>query len=140
MIRTIPASHTPPCLSSRMMNTTTVSRHLAGFTLLEVLLAAGLSLVMMVAVYGALDLYWKYTSAGNDRSERWQLIRSLSDLIARDIRGIAFHPQEDSTETDVDSLDLFAVPGSPAIPPPYPTCGIDPEPNNNLGCNPNGCP
>ena len=36
-------------------------------------------------------------------------------------------------------LNFTFVPGSPPVSPPYPDCGPDPDPENTLGCEPNGC-
>lgn len=74
-----------------------------GFTLLEVLLALGLSLVLLAAVYGALDLYWSYSMAGQVEAERSQLARAILQKMAIDIRSVMYQTQEQAT-TSTDTI------------------------------------
>lgn len=71
-----------------------------GHTLFEVLVALGLSLALLAAVYSALDLHWKYSVAGQEEMERLQLVRALFVKIEGDVRSIVYrrpspvvHPQ-----------------------------------------------
>jgi prepilin-type N-terminal cleavage/methylation domain-containing protein len=62
----------------------------AGFTLTEVLVALSLSLVVMGAIYSALGLHWKYSTAGRVDIERMQLVRAVALRIERDLRSTLF--------------------------------------------------
>ncbi len=66
------------------------------FTLLEVLLATGLSLILMVAVYGALELYYRYSQVGQTEMERARIARAVLDMIASDIRSVVFFKKQTS--------------------------------------------
>lgn len=61
-----------------------------GFTLTEVLVALTLSLVIMAAVYSALSLHWRFTSAGRVDQERMQLVRAIATRIERDLRSVMY--------------------------------------------------
>jgi len=58
----------------------------SAFTLLEVVLALGLTLVFMAALYSALDVYRRFETAGQDSRERGQVARALFRKIEIDIR------------------------------------------------------
>jgi prepilin-type N-terminal cleavage/methylation domain-containing protein len=64
----------------------------AGFTLLEVLIAMAVSLLLLGAVYSALDLHWKYSTAGRDEVERAQLVRAIFQRMELDIRSVVYPP------------------------------------------------
>ena len=70
-------------------------RSTRGFTLLEVLLAVALSLMLLVAVYGALNLYYKYSQVGQAEMERSQIARALLNRMAVDIRSVVFRRAEE---------------------------------------------
>lgn len=76
---------------------TTLNRR--GFTLLEVVLALGLTVVLMAAIYGALNLYWRFSSAGREQMERAQLARTLLAKIAADIRSVVYTEPPPANET-----------------------------------------
>jgi prepilin-type N-terminal cleavage/methylation domain-containing protein len=69
----------------------------SGFTLLEVLVALGLSLVLLSAVFASLSLYWKYSTAGKDEIERLQIARALLRQIETDLRSVVFQAATSST-------------------------------------------
>ena len=56
----------------------------SGFTLLEVILAIGLTTLLLAAIYSALDLYWKYTTIGQQQVERAQIARAVFQKITHD--------------------------------------------------------
>jgi type II secretory pathway component PulJ len=72
----------------------------AAFTLLEVVLALSLAVVLLGAIFTAMDQSWKMTSRGREEMERSQLARALMRKIAIDIRSIAYVPPP---VTDSDS-------------------------------------
>lgn len=63
-----------------------------GHTLIEILLALGLSLVILTAVYAALDQHWRYAEAGQSQTERMQVTRALFERISLDLRSVVFRP------------------------------------------------
>ncbi len=65
----------------------------AAFTLLEILLALGLSVVLLVALNSALELYRKFTTAGRADIEQAQLVRALMQKISADIRCVVAPPK-----------------------------------------------
>jgi hypothetical protein len=67
----------------------------AGHTLFEILLALGLSLVLLVAVYSALDIHWKFSAAGREQMERSQVARALLEKLHMDIRDVVFRDDAD---------------------------------------------
>ena len=77
------------------------SRVRSGFTLLETMLALTLALLLLSAVYAAIDQSWKLTSSGREEMERAQLARALIHRISIDIRAITYvaPPPVDDTDT-----------------------------------------
>ena len=65
-----------------------------GYTLLEVLLALGLSGMLMILVYGAMQTYWSLSSTGKVDAERCQMARALVRRMEMDIRSITYKPAE----------------------------------------------
>ena len=58
----------------------------SGFTLLELILAVGLTSLLMAAVYGAMSTYWNLAMESHEVIERSQIARSLLQQLARDIQ------------------------------------------------------
>lgn len=72
-----------------------------GFTLLEVVLSLSLSILLLSAIFTAMDQSWRLTASGREEMERSQLARALLSQIASDVRAIAFvPPAAESDETD----------------------------------------
>ena len=61
-----------------------------GFTLLEVLLAVGISMLAMAAVYAAMGIHLRFIEAGDNDVERAQLARAVLGRIAEDLRATVF--------------------------------------------------
>ena len=57
-----------------------------GFTLLELIIATVLMSVLMVVTWNLLDIYRNQFERNQVRVERWQLLRSLTDQLSRDLR------------------------------------------------------
>jgi type II secretory pathway pseudopilin PulG len=74
-----------------------------GFTLLEVLLAAGLSLVLLVAVLSAVTTYRDVSMAGREQVEQAQLVRAILRRMELDIRSVAPVQQAADEETEESS-------------------------------------
>ena len=68
------------------------------FTLIEILLALGLSVVLLAAVFTALDLYRQFSSAGRLDIERAQLARAILRKMELDIRSLVYRkPDSESS-------------------------------------------
>ncbi len=66
------------------------SRTRLGYTLLEVLLALGLSGLLMMLVYGAMQSFWRLSTTAQIDAERCQLARQLIRQMELDIRSVAY--------------------------------------------------
>ncbi|MHC4877640.1 MAG: hypothetical protein ACYTGL_14185 [Planctomycetota bacterium] len=86
----------------------------SGFTLLELTLALGLTVVLLTAVYRAMELHWQFSIAGQVEVERSQIARALLTKIAADIRSTVYRVESGpsgtmsatSDDTDVDDTDV----------------------------------
>jgi hypothetical protein len=58
----------------------------AAFTLVEVIIAAGISVILIFAVYRAIAMHYLHTQAGRAIAERAQLVRGLFRQIRSDVR------------------------------------------------------
>jgi len=67
-------------------------RRRAGHTLIEILLALGLSLVILAAAYAALEQHWRFADAGQRQTERMQVTRALFERMSLDLRSVVFRP------------------------------------------------
>jgi hypothetical protein len=86
----------------------------SAYTLLEVLLALGLSSLLMLLVYGAMQSYWQLSTTGRIDSERCQLARTLIRRMEMDIRSLTYKPAEQQlTDSDEQAADEGA--GNTAI-------------------------
>lgn len=77
----------------------------SGFTLLELILAVGLTSLLMAAVYGAMSAYWNLAMDSHEEIERAQIARSLLQRLARDIQSCTFAEQAlslDGADTEAD--------------------------------------
>lgn len=81
------------------------------FTLLEVLMALGLTTLLVAAVYKALDLHWSYQTAGREQVERSQVARAILQRMTSDLKSIVFiEPEEDvGTSEEDDETDATEV-------------------------------
>jgi prepilin-type N-terminal cleavage/methylation domain-containing protein len=72
-----------------------------GFTLLEILLALAVSVVLLVAIATAIDLYRRMTIAGQDQIGEARLVRAVLHKIEADIRSIV--PPQSQVTSPYDS-------------------------------------
>lgn len=61
-------------------------RRRKGFTLLEVILAVGIAVVLVFAIYQSTVMYYVQTEAGREIAERAQLVRALSARMQADLQ------------------------------------------------------
>jgi type II secretory pathway component PulJ len=82
--------------------------------MLEVLLAIGLTTLLMAALYASMNIYWQLAVDSHDEIERSQIARAILRQMSRDIQSCTFIEQtttdsssdedyEDDTSTDTDS-------------------------------------
>lgn len=73
-----------------------------GFTLLEVILAVGIAVVLVFAIYQATAMYYIQTEVGREIAQRAQLVRALSARMQTDLRSAFtdFKPQNSSQSED----------------------------------------
>lgn len=72
-----------------------------GLSLLEVLLSLTLSIVLLAAIFSAMNQSWRLTASGREEMLRSQLARALLRKIALDVRAVTFVPPPPSDgETD----------------------------------------
>ena len=77
----------------------------SGFTLLELTLALGLTIVLLTAVYRAMEIHWQFSVAGQIEVERSQIARALLSQIAGDIRSTVYRVEETSTSSSTAGTD-----------------------------------
>lgn len=76
------------------------------FTLLEVLLAVGLTTLLMAALYQAMSIYWTTAVESHDEIERAQIARALFRQMSRDILSCTFSEQEETLSSEEDDTSL----------------------------------
>jgi prepilin-type N-terminal cleavage/methylation domain-containing protein len=76
-----------------------------GFTLLEVVIALALCLVLLSAVYGALELYARYSTVGREQIERSQVARAVLRRMTSDVQSIVFQVPEATSEEDAAAAE-----------------------------------
>lgn len=79
----------------------------SGFTLIEVLVAVAMALLLMTAVYSAIDMHWRYKSAGQMELQRGQVARAVYAQLSMDIRSVQFAAPdpEEAAELEDDEAD-----------------------------------
>ena len=75
----------------RRLSTTDGGRPSSGFTLIEVLVAVGTALMLLTAVYAAIDMHWRYENAGQLEMKRGQVARAVFARLSTDIRLSLIH-------------------------------------------------
>lgn len=91
-----------------------------GYTLLELMIAVGLTGLLMTALYSAMKIYFDLQLDSNEEIERQQVARALLRQITRDIQSVVFVKQtvvdEEEDTTTTTELDGNAY-GESAIDP-----------------------
>lgn len=62
----------------------------AGYSLLELMVALALSVLLLGAIYAGLDLFWRYSTTGQEEVERAQLARAVLRTIEMDLRSVVY--------------------------------------------------
>lgn len=76
-----------------------------GFSLLEMLLSLSLTVILLSALYAALDLHWKFSNAGQVEAERAQIARAILNRLAADIRSVTFEDSSSTTSSTTTGTD-----------------------------------
>lgn len=63
-----------------------------GFSLLEVMLSLTLAVLLLAAVYAAMDQSWRLTASGREEMARSQVARAVLRMVALDVRAVMFVP------------------------------------------------
>ena len=82
--------------------------HAFGFTLLEVIISLALTLLLLSAVYGAIQLQYRVSTAGREEMLRAQIVRAVLGMIEADVRAVVWQVQElpaDESETSTTEED-----------------------------------
>ena len=73
---------------------------------MEVLMASALSVVLISTVYLAIDLSWRYTSAGQEEVEQVLIARTLLTRFEKDLHSLTDREFHDSQADESDRKDL----------------------------------
>lgn len=71
-----------------------------GMSLLEVVLASGLCVLLMLAVYSAMDQAYRLSSTGKDDLQRMQLARAILRRMELDVRSVTYAPTVEAADAD----------------------------------------
>lgn len=77
----------------------------SAFTLLELMLALGLTATLLTVVYSSLELHWRFSTLGQVEVERAQIARAILTKISADIRSTMYAPPVDEFVPDDTSED-----------------------------------
>jgi prepilin-type N-terminal cleavage/methylation domain-containing protein len=75
------------------------------FTLLELILALGLTGILLSALYAAMELHWRFSTQGQIEVERAQVARALLTRMSADIRSVSFSVEDIYSDTSGSSTD-----------------------------------
>lgn len=86
-----------------------LSANRSGFTLIEVMLAVGLTSLLMAGLYTAMNIYWTASVESYDEVNRAQVARAIMRDLSRDIRSCTFVEQEMSDEDEEEDYEESAT-------------------------------
>lgn len=81
----------------------------SGYTLMELMIAVGLSAILMAALYKAMDIYLSLQLDSHEEISRQQVARAVLRQITRDIQSVVFTKQEvlpEEEETDILGIGI----------------------------------
>ena len=78
-----------------------------GFTLLELLIAIGLTSILMVALFSAMDIYFRLQLDSHEEITRLQISRTLLRQMTRDVQSVVFVKKQ-TVDDETDSSDSGA--------------------------------
>ena len=65
----------------------------SAFTLLELMLALGLTIALLTVVYSAMELHWRFSTLGQVEVERAQIARAVLTRMSADIRSVMYRAE-----------------------------------------------
>lgn len=80
-----------------------------GFTLVEVLMASALSVVLISTVYLAIDMSWRYSSAGQEEVEQVLIARTLLMRFEKDLHSLMDRDFDDRQQVEFEPEDLGRI-------------------------------
>ena len=100
----VPYQQARGSMGTRLNDSESSTQRSSAFTLLEVILAIGLTTLLMGALYTAMNIYWTMAMESYDEIQRAQIARALLRDLARDIQSCTFIEQQE-TESDSEEDD-----------------------------------
>ena len=82
---------------------------MAGFTLIEVLVAVAMALLLLTAVYSAIDMHWRFESSGQLELQRGQVARAVYGRLSIDIRSVQFVAPDPEEAGVKSTLNLHTI-------------------------------
>jgi prepilin-type N-terminal cleavage/methylation domain-containing protein len=82
-----------------------------GFTLVEVLVALGLSGLLLLGINAAMQHYWRLSTVGRIDAERMQIARSLNRRLALDLRSMLYEEAPAGSAASTASTSATAASG-----------------------------
>ncbi len=92
-----------------------VSRHpvrtvpRSGYTLVELMIAVGLSAILMAALYKSMDIYLSLQLDSHEEISRQQVARAVLRQMTRDIQSVVFTKQEALPEEEEEVTDILGI-------------------------------
>jgi len=99
-----------PISSPRSRRTSRAAR--AGFTLLEMLLTAILSAVLLAGLWSLFNTYMRLFETGQAKTEQSQLVRALAQQLADDLRSAILFPPADAARNSGSASSGSSVSGT----------------------------
>lgn len=91
-----------------------------GMSLLEVVLASGLCVLLMLAVYSAMDQAYRLSSTGKDDLQRMQLARAILRRMELDVRSVTYAIEAADPDSDLYGVEPEPDPDDPDPEEPIP--------------------
>lgn len=95
-----------------------------GMSLLEVVLASGLCVLLMLAVYSAMDQAYRLSSTGKDDLQRMQLARAILRRMELDVRSVTYAIEAADPDSDLFPTDPDPDPGDTDPEEPVPAVTV----------------
>lgn len=93
-------------------------------SLLEVVLASGLCVLLMLAVYSAMDQAYRLSSTGKDDLQRMQLARAILRRMELDVRSVTYAIEAADPDSDLFPTDPDPDPGDTDPEEPVPAVTV----------------
>ncbi|MFO0999375.1 MAG: type II secretion system protein GspJ [Planctomycetaceae bacterium] len=93
-------------ISYRIAKTPVAETHRAAYTMLELMIAVGLTSLLMIALFAAMQQYFNLQLDSNEEITRQQIARSLLRQMTRDIQSVVFVKKLANDETSGTSTSV----------------------------------